>query len=181
MPNGNMNGNLNGHGHLSGVLTIGLGGTSNYNELENRPSVNNIILEGNKTSHDLGLASMQDVSDIASDIALLSQRLPKNYSTTEQNTGIKWIDGKYIYQKTYVINLTGTNVTVPTGISGENIISLNGFFRRSGGNETLVSGVMYYDGSDWLNIQYYNGIRIYCTNWFVGASGAVTIFYTKDE
>jgi len=28
MPNGNMNGNLNGHGHLSGVLTIGAGGGS---------------------------------------------------------------------------------------------------------------------------------------------------------
>ena len=27
-----------------------------------------------------------------------------DYSTTEQNTGLKWIDGKDIYQKTFVLN-----------------------------------------------------------------------------
>lgn len=33
-----------------------------------------------------------------------------NYSTTEQNTGLKWIDGKDIYQKTYVVdNPTANN------------------------------------------------------------------------
>ncbi len=31
-----------------------------------------------------------------------------DYSTTEQNTGRKWIDGKDIYQKTYAIDITSS-------------------------------------------------------------------------
>lgn len=38
-----------------------------------------------------------------------------NYSTEEQDTGIKWIDGKKIYQKTYNIgNATGTRQLIDT-------------------------------------------------------------------
>lgn len=37
----------------------GGGGTSNYNDLSNRPSVNNTVLAGNKTSAQLGLASSE--------------------------------------------------------------------------------------------------------------------------
>lgn len=35
----------------------GSGGTSNYNELENKPQINGITLSGNKTSSDLGITS----------------------------------------------------------------------------------------------------------------------------
>lgn len=41
----------------------GSGGTSNYNELSNKPSINDITLTGNKTSADLGL--QPTISDIA--------------------------------------------------------------------------------------------------------------------
>lgn len=48
------------------VLTIDLGGggsgTMNYNELENKPQINGIILVGNKTAADLNLASTTDLS-----------------------------------------------------------------------------------------------------------------------
>lgn len=37
----------------------GGGGTSNYNDLSNRPSVNNVILAGNKTAADLGLVAAE--------------------------------------------------------------------------------------------------------------------------
>ena len=43
-----------------------------------------------------------------------------NYSTTEQNTGKKWIDGKTIYQKTIEVNnpvSTGVATSVAHGIS----------------------------------------------------------------
>lgn len=40
----------------------GGGGTSNYNDLSNRPSVNNTVLTGNKTSAQLGLASSEQGS-----------------------------------------------------------------------------------------------------------------------
>ena len=35
----------------------GGGGTTNYNNLSNQPKVNNVTLEGNKTSANLGLMS----------------------------------------------------------------------------------------------------------------------------
>jgi len=52
---------------------------------------------------------------------------PINYSTTEQNTGRKWIDGKSIYQKTFVPTAPatyweGTNNSVD--VSGLNIDTL---------------------------------------------------------
>ena len=37
-------------------------GTSNYNDLDNRPQINNITLAGNKSASDLGLAAECEVS-----------------------------------------------------------------------------------------------------------------------
>lgn len=42
----------------------GGGGTTDYRDLSNKPQINGNILNGNKTSSELGLASSQDVSDI---------------------------------------------------------------------------------------------------------------------
>lgn len=39
-------------------------GTVNYNELRNKPQINGVTLQGNKTASDLGLATMQEVTDI---------------------------------------------------------------------------------------------------------------------
>jgi len=39
------------------------GGTSNYNDLINKPSINNVTLSGNKTGSQLGLISEADLSD----------------------------------------------------------------------------------------------------------------------
>lgn len=48
-----------------------------------------------------------------------------NYSTEEQNTGIKWIDGKYIYQRSYIlpneITITNTWDWTSLEVSAENI------------------------------------------------------------
>jgi len=46
--------NLKGQDGISGS---GEGGTTNYNELINKPSINNIELSGNKTLEDLGIIS----------------------------------------------------------------------------------------------------------------------------
>lgn len=36
----------------------GSGGTTNYNELSNRPKINGVLLTGNKTSSELGIETM---------------------------------------------------------------------------------------------------------------------------
>lgn len=48
----------------TGELTAtggGTGGTTNYNDLSNKPQINNVALSGNKTSSDLGLANASDI------------------------------------------------------------------------------------------------------------------------
>lgn len=40
----------------------GGGGTTNYNELENKPSINGVVLSGNKTSADLNISGGGDTS-----------------------------------------------------------------------------------------------------------------------
>ena len=53
-----LNGSLIPTSTMSGLLGVyGEGGTSDYNELENKPSINNVTLQGNKTTDDLGLFS----------------------------------------------------------------------------------------------------------------------------
>ena len=59
----------------------GGGGTSNYNDLSNKPQINGHILNGNKTSSDLGLADEESVLGIESNIESISEELDalKNY------------------------------------------------------------------------------------------------------
>lgn len=176
-----ISGNITQRGGLSGGLTAGVGGTSDYTELENKPLINNVELIGNKSAHDLNLASVQDVSDLSSDVALMGQKLPKNYSTDEQNTGIKWIDGKYIYQRTFelVSPLQNNNYLMNNVAS---VISYNGFIKRTYTNTSYV--IPYSDTGDHASVYVREGnAELYLTDWFKNYIdiGYVTIFYTKIE
>lgn len=101
-----------------------------------------------------------------------------DYSTTEKNTGMKWIDGKPIYQKT----ITFTNITISkTGVKiGEietidNIIEAQGHVIENGG---MVYGIpdldlrWYVNNTDVLLLCYY------ASSWNID-SGYLTIKYTK--
>lgn len=60
MQRDSITGHLHTHGQLTAGLSVG-GGTTNYEELENKPSINGIILEGNKTTQELGIQTTVDV------------------------------------------------------------------------------------------------------------------------
>lgn len=71
-----LNGFLSNESNLSGSITNGAnligsfiqgggGGTSDYNDLDNKPSINNVTLSGNKTSHDLGLMPETTLAAVA--------------------------------------------------------------------------------------------------------------------
>ena len=121
---------------LSDEILLGLikknGGTTNYNSLSNKPQIAGTELQGNKSLSDLGIASAEDVKkefigtmDEWNELSTAQQKeydtyqitddyseaLVLNYSTTEQKTGQKWIDGKDIYFK--VVNLLEV-LTVPS-------------------------------------------------------------------
>lgn len=58
----------------------------------------------------------------------------KNYSTTEQKTGQKWIDGKDIYFRTFVVdNPTYDSTIVNWDTTGLNFITIEGVAERSDG------------------------------------------------
>lgn len=55
----------------TGELTAtggGTGGTTNYNDLSNKPQINSVTLSGNKSSADLGLADASDIPTALSDL-----------------------------------------------------------------------------------------------------------------
>lgn len=62
-----------------------------------------------------------------------------DYSTSEQDTGLKWIDGKAIYSKTFTAaGGSGNTVTIQTGLSGvDNIIKCEGMATRE--NDSIYS------------------------------------------
>lgn len=114
---------------LSDEILLGLinknsggGGTTDYEDLNNLPEINNVELKGNKSLADLGIASAQDVKKefigtLAEWNALTtaqqkeydtyqltddySEALMPNYSTTATKTGQKWMDGRDVYMVVY--------------------------------------------------------------------------------
>ena len=92
---------------LASAFGGGGGGTSDYTNLSNKPSINSVTLTGNKTSGDLNLVGTGDIattidsastnSQVAGAKAVYDATLD-NYSTTEQMIGT-WIDGKPLYRK----------------------------------------------------------------------------------
>lgn len=104
----------------------------------------------------------------------------KNYSTTEQKTGQKWIDGKDIYFKTYVVNNVASNpsdwVLIDTISGVDEFISSNDTFKFTTSNITYGG---YYVSTSYRHST--NGLYYYVRE-LGGGSGDIrtTIYYTKS-
>lgn len=48
--------------------------TNDYEALDHKPSINDVELDGNKDSHELGLASLEDIEQIRSDMSVFLTR-----------------------------------------------------------------------------------------------------------
>lgn len=111
-----------------------------------------------------------------------------DYSTTETNTGAKWIDGKTIYKKTVDTGALPNNSikTVAHGITGINkIIKMEGYAYRSSPNTlwvnlnwpsvaTAASSIAI--GADLTNISVFTG-----TDRTAFTESYVTLYYTKSS
>ena len=60
-----LEGTLTNEINLVGTFGTTGGGTTNYNDLINKPSINNVPLQGNKTGSQLGLVSSTDLATVA--------------------------------------------------------------------------------------------------------------------
>lgn len=110
-----------------------------------------------------------------------SSYTPPNYSTTEQKTGQKWIDGKDIYFITYTINgISGTPSdweTLATKNDIDSFIDGKAIFYNSN------NGISF--GAPYAAISYNHGsgaVRYYIDQMGSGATGNLTaiIYYTKS-
>lgn len=82
----------------------GSGGTSNYNELSNKPKINGVELTGNKTSEDLGISGGISVIHYVGDDVRSRIHNVGEYSalkifgcTNDGYTESSWIDGSHTY------------------------------------------------------------------------------------
>lgn len=109
-----------------------------------------------------------------------------NYSTSEQDTGLKWIDGKSIFQKTITFTVTGGGyISNPTGITGietlikhEGIGIINGYiidetaYNNPPTNAYSIA-IIYFLQNGELFADYR------ATDEAVGATFYITFLYTK--
>jgi hypothetical protein len=90
----------------------GGGGTSDYSDLTNKPSINNVTLSGNKTAADLGLATPSDIPTTAGDIEFDDQETYAAGSVgkelSDQKNAISRLEGQVVTD----VTVTGTVVTI---------------------------------------------------------------------
>ena len=96
------------------------GGTTDYNKLENKPSINGVTLSQNKTLKDLG---------IQPEGAYLTE-VPDTYKTKDENDRLYQPKGSYQPAGSYQETL----------VSGDNIKTVNGQSLLGGGDLTIAGG-----------------------------------------
>lgn len=162
MTRDNIVGTLHGDDRVQGPLSVG-GGVSSYNELTDLPTLNGETIIGD-----------------------MSIWQPKNFSTTEQNIGVKWFDGKDIYVKCYQTTIDdANNKYVDNTLSKDNInvlpMSCVNIFAK-GIYNTWLTWNCYTDCI--LRIICNNiGVAINCENYNYSNFGTsdvyVVLYYTK--
>lgn len=107
-----------------------------------------------------------------------------DYSTSEVNTGVKWIDGSAIYKKTIYVNSLPNNTTmnIAHGISNLNgVVKLEGVINTAGTYRTLpfVSKNALADAIE-ISCDSTNIIITTGGNWS-SSSAYVIVYYTKSS
>lgn len=122
-----LRGRLTPRGNLGGTLNT-IVYASNYNVLDNKPSINSVTLQGNKTASDLGLATPADItvtsvngetgavvldgSDINYDVNTTVNSKLDDLQSQIDNSGVLAVNGK-----TGVVILTGTDINYSAGVT----------------------------------------------------------------
>lgn len=142
----------------------GTGDTTNYNDLSNKPTINNVELSGNKTSADLKLqpagdyATNESVNNKSDKIQVITvegiditQKLsPNKYYKFDEVTNltitlaveIAEIYNEYMFE--FISGATATILTLPDNIKwiGDNTIEVNKTYQVSiVNNQAVIGGV----------------------------------------
>lgn len=114
-----LNGILTPSGVLIGQLNqTGSGGTDNYNDLVNKPSINGVTLAGNKTSTDLGINIPTKVSQLQNDSHYVQQSaIPTKTSQLQNDSGFVYAANLATVATTGSYNNLSDKPTIPTKTS----------------------------------------------------------------
>lgn len=106
-----------------------------------------------------------------------------DYSTSEQDTGCKWIDGKPIYKKTVSIGAlpNATSKSVAHGITNLGlVVKAEGFASDSGGVRVIFPFASVSAVGDQITMRFEaTNVVIFTGTNRSGFSGYVTLWYTK--
>ena len=125
----------------------GGGGTSNYNDLTNKPTINNVTLSGNKTLADLGIATK--TSDLTNDSNFISD---SNYVHTDNNYTTSEKD-KLAGLNNYTLPIASANTLGGIKVGNNLSIDSNGVLSATGGGGG-GSSPLYYDNDGSICIDY---------------------------
>ena len=105
---------------------------------------------------------------------------PINYSTTEQDTGRKWIDGKPIYQKTYVKTAMGEYPNeLPANL--ETMINVESALKYTE-ETTIITPIYSTSNYDYFGAYFTNNTLVLRDTHTTGATDItiiISIYYTK--
>ncbi len=100
-----------------------------------------------------------------------------DYSTTEQDTGLKWVDDKPIYQKTFNTSIN-SSIDI-TALNIDNITEYKGMWRATNGSQYGLDCFAYAEYKSRMIFNASNTSMYLSVEGWTFASGFVTIFYTK--
>lgn len=109
----------------------GGGGTNNYNNLNNKPKINGVILQDELSLHSLGIQPEIEFPEdptkyLNGEGNFTTPASETDFSETEVNTGVKWIDGKYIYKRVLRTYNNYSNNTATFNVGNINIVQIYG-------------------------------------------------------
>lgn len=131
------------------------GGTSNYNDLSNKPKINNVELSGNKSLSDLGIATK--TSELTNDSEFVSDsnytHTDNNYTTTEKDklASLSKIDSQNKLNSDLVDDTNQTNkfVTSVEKTSWNNKSNFSGNYEDLSNKPTIPSEVTENTVTSW--------------------------------
>ena len=106
-----------------------------------------------------------------------------DYSTSEQDTGFKWVDGKTIYKKTvFKSSLSSSGETnIAHGVTGlSECIKIEAFSKNSS-TDSIMIPTINFAGSHHFAVWKVDGTNINVFSTIVLANVYVTIWYTKTS
>lgn len=106
-----------------------------------------------------------------------------DYSTDEQDTGLTWVDGKKVYQKSYDITLTSGETELETAefMADKKIIGGEGGAYSTQGYACALGGLA--SNGDWafnFHIPPAGNLLAYVTSALIGGHAYMTIRYIKE-